>query len=64
MNVYVASMGLVSSLGIGVQKNYDALVSQRHGICSMSQELDPLVEGFPVVAQSGKTFDLSFCGLR
>jgi 3-oxoacyl-[acyl-carrier-protein] synthase I len=48
MKVYVAGMGLVSSLGIGLSKNYDALISQRHGICSLSQELDPLLEGFPV----------------
>lgn len=48
MNVYVAGMGLVSSLGIGLEQNYNALVSERHGICSLSQELDPLVEGFPV----------------
>ena len=48
MIVYVAGLGLVSSLGIGVTQNYDALISQRHGICSLSQELDPLIEGFPV----------------
>jgi 3-oxoacyl-[acyl-carrier-protein] synthase-1 len=48
MNIYVAGMGLVSSLGIGLSQNYDSLISQRHGICSLSQELDPLLEGFPV----------------
>jgi 3-oxoacyl-[acyl-carrier-protein] synthase-1 len=48
MTVYVAGSGLVSSLGIGVSRNYDALLSQSHGICSFSQELDPLLEGFPV----------------
>jgi 3-oxoacyl-(acyl-carrier-protein) synthase len=48
MEVYVAGMGLVSSLGIGLSENLDALISERHGIESLSQELDPLLEGFPV----------------
>jgi 3-oxoacyl-[acyl-carrier-protein] synthase-1 len=48
MIIYVAGIGLVSSLGIGVSQNYDALVSKKHGIRSYSQELDPLLEGFPV----------------
>jgi 3-oxoacyl-[acyl-carrier-protein] synthase I len=48
MNVYVAGMGLVSSLGTGLSQNFEALISERHGICSLSQELDPLLEGFPV----------------
>ena len=48
MNIYVAGMGVVSSLGIGLSQNYDALISQIHGISSLSQELDPLLEGFPV----------------
>jgi 3-oxoacyl-[acyl-carrier-protein] synthase I len=48
MKVYVAGCGMVSSLGIGVSGNLDALVAKRHGICSLSQEVDPLVEGFPV----------------
>ena len=48
MVVYVAGSGLVSSLGIGVAQNYDALLAQRHGMHSFSGELDPLLEGFPV----------------
>jgi 3-oxoacyl-[acyl-carrier-protein] synthase I len=52
MKVYVAGMGLVSSLGIGLSQNYEALMSQRHGIGSLSQELDPLLEGFPVAKLS------------
>jgi 3-oxoacyl-[acyl-carrier-protein] synthase-1 len=59
MNIYVAGIGLVSSLGIGVSQNYDALVSQRHGICSFSQELDPLLEGFPVGRLRINNFDLA-----
>ena len=48
MNVYVAGCGIVSSLGIGVSGNLDALLSKRHGICSLSQEIDPLLKDFPV----------------
>jgi 3-oxoacyl-[acyl-carrier-protein] synthase-1 len=48
MKIYVAGIGLVSSLGIGESENYDALLSGRHGINSLSQELDPLLEGFPI----------------
>jgi 3-oxoacyl-[acyl-carrier-protein] synthase-1 len=48
MNIYVAGQGVISSLGVGVSQNFDALVTQRHGICSLSQELDPLLKGFPV----------------
>ena len=48
MTVYIAGSGLVSSLGIGALQNYDALLAQKHGICSCSQELDPLLEGFPI----------------
>lgn len=52
MNIYVAGMGLVSSLGTGLSQNYDALISQRHGINSLSREVDPLLEGFPVAKLS------------
>jgi 3-oxoacyl-[acyl-carrier-protein] synthase-1 len=48
MVVYVAGSGIVSPLGIGVGQNYAALLSGRHGINSLSRELDPLLEGFPV----------------
>jgi 3-oxoacyl-[acyl-carrier-protein] synthase-1 len=48
MIVYVAGSGIISSLGIGASQNYDALLSQRHGMYSYSQELDPLLQGFPV----------------
>ena len=48
MTVFVAGSGIVSSLGMGVSQNYDALLSQTHGLNSFSGELDPLLNGFPV----------------
>jgi 3-oxoacyl-[acyl-carrier-protein] synthase-1 len=59
MNIYVAGIGLVSSLGVGISQNYDALLSQRHGITSFSQELDPLLEGFPVAKLPINNSDLA-----
>jgi 3-oxoacyl-[acyl-carrier-protein] synthase-1 len=48
MNIYAAGLGLVSSLGIGVSRNYEMLLNEKHGINSFSQDIDPLLEGFPV----------------
>ena len=48
MKVYVAGLGAVSALGIGVESNYDALISKRHGINSLSNEIDPYLENFPI----------------
>jgi 3-oxoacyl-[acyl-carrier-protein] synthase-1 len=59
MKVYVAGCGIVSSLGIGVSGNYDALIAKRHGIRSLSQEVDPLLEGFPVAKLKVNNKDLS-----
>jgi 3-oxoacyl-(acyl-carrier-protein) synthase len=59
MTIYVGGIGLVSSLGIGVSQNYDALLSKKHGICSFSQELDPLLEGFPIARVPVNNLDLA-----
>jgi len=48
MRVYIAGMGVVSSLGIGVESNLAALISMNHGINSVSNEIDPLLENFPI----------------
>jgi len=50
MKIYSAGLGIVTSLGIGVTANYDALRNGEHGINSLSQETDPLLRGFPVAA--------------
>jgi 3-oxoacyl-(acyl-carrier-protein) synthase len=50
MKIYTAGLGIVTSLGIGVKANYEALCNKKHGINSLSQETDPFLEGFPVAA--------------
>lgn len=48
MKVFVAGMGVISCIGKGVEENFSSLISGKHGIDSMSEELDPLLPGFPV----------------
>lgn len=48
MKVYVAGLGVVSGLGVGVKSNFDALISKNHGIRSLSNEIDPFLENFPI----------------
>jgi 3-oxoacyl-[acyl-carrier-protein] synthase I len=48
MTIYAAGLGIVSSLGIGVSRNYEALLNEKHGISSFSEDIDPQLEGFPI----------------
>jgi 3-oxoacyl-(acyl-carrier-protein) synthase len=48
MKIYSAGLGIVTSLGLGIKANYEALRNKKHGINSLSQETDPFLEGFPV----------------
>jgi 3-oxoacyl-(acyl-carrier-protein) synthase len=59
MNIYIAGFGVVTSLGIGVSKNYEALLNKKHGITSFSQDIDPLLEGFPVARLKMANNDLA-----
>ena len=48
MKVFVAGMGVISCIGNGVEENFNSLISDKHGIESLSDELDPQLPGFPV----------------
>lgn len=48
MKVFVAGLGVISSIGNGVEENFDSLVSGRHGIHNLSEEIDLHLPGFPV----------------
>jgi 3-oxoacyl-(acyl-carrier-protein) synthase len=59
MKVYVAGLGVVSPLGIGVPDNLNSLRSKQHGIHSLSQELDPCLPGFPIARVNASNNDIA-----
>ncbi len=59
MKIYTAGLGIVTSLGIGVKVNFEALSNKKHGINSLSQETDPFLSGFPVAALKTDNEELS-----
>jgi len=48
MKVFVAGIGVISCIGKGVEENFSSLISGKHGINSLSEEIDPTLQGFPV----------------
>lgn len=48
MAVFVAGMGVITGLGMGVDENFSKLSSCLHGINNYASEIDPFLEGIPV----------------
>ena len=48
MKVFVAGVGVISCIGKGVEENFSSLVSGKHGINGLSEEIDSTLQGFPV----------------
>ena len=48
MRIFVTGTGVISCIGNGVNENFNSLVSSRHGITSLSEELDAFLPGFPI----------------
>ena len=52
MSVFVAGIGVISPLGVGKNENFSLLLSKQHGINSLSNKIDPLLNGFPIAQVS------------
>jgi 3-oxoacyl-[acyl-carrier-protein] synthase I len=48
MKVFVAGIGAISAIGLNTSSNFKKLKAKEHGICSLSQDIDPLLENLPI----------------